>query len=64
MSDNGERKVITTMITIGIDEDNRVYIKGDLKDKKKCIAVLAEAIKAVNGVEQSPIIRPGMDFNN
>lgn len=57
MGDNNKEQAMKVMLTIGVNEDNAVMVKGDLEHKNLNYHLLAEAIKIITDYKKPAIIR-------
>ena len=55
----GEEKV-TILIQVGVTHSGAVAVRGNFKDKKLCLNLLAEAIKVVANFEEARIVKPNL----
>ena len=56
-----EEQKVKPIIMIGLNEKGQIVVTGPIDNKSRCIELLAETIKIINGLPQkpaSPIINP------
>lgn len=50
--------VIKEILKIGLDQNSVVIVHGQIADKKLCMHVIGDALKAIAAFEPSKIVKP------